>query len=77
MNQVNLTRVSYNEFCPFIYCFLYLQPNNWVSLGSIGANSQDAASITYLIDGVGHGSAAERCDQTGHGGGMSEAGTVV
>ena len=43
----------------------------------VGADSQDAVGITNLTDGVGHSSAAECCGQTGHSGGVSEAGTVV
>ena len=46
-------------------------------LGGVGADSQNTGGITYLLDRVGHGSAAECGDQTGHRRGMSETGTVV
>ncbi len=44
---------------------------------SIRADDEYAVGISDFSNGVGHGSAAECCDQTGHGGGMSETGTVV
>ena len=62
---------------PVAHCLLYLQANYGVSLGGVGANSQDTGGITNFTDGVGHCPAAEGCGQTGHGGGMSETGTVV
>ncbi len=76
-NKLNLTGIGDDELPPFTHCSLYLQPNYRVSCRGVGANSQNAGGIADLIDSVGHGSAAEGCDQTGHGGGMSEAGTVV
>ena len=33
--------------------------------------------VPQLPDGVGHGAAAERSGQTGHGGGVSEPGAVI
>ena len=48
-----------------------------MSLRGVRANDKNAVSVSKFRDGVGHGTAAERCGQTGHGGGMSETGTVV
>ena len=48
-----------------------------MGFSGVGANSQDAGGIANLADRVSHRSAAERGDQTGHRGGMSETGTVV
>ena len=48
-----------------------------MSLRGVGANYKNAVGISDFSDGVGHRSAAERCGQTGHGGGMSETGTVI
>ena len=48
-----------------------------MALRGVRPNDKNAVSVPDFGDGVGHGSAAEGCDQTGHGGGMSETGTVV
>jgi len=46
-------------------------------LRGVRANDKNAISVSKFRDRVGHGATAERCGQTGHGGGMSEAGAVV
>ena len=43
----------------------------------IGSGNQNHLGLFNITDGVGHRSTAEGCGQTGHSGGMSEAGTVV
>ncbi len=48
-----------------------------MSLRGVRADYKNAVSFSEFRDGVGHGTAAERCGQTGHGGGMSEASAVV
>ncbi len=48
-----------------------------MALRGVRPNDKNAVSVPDFGDGVGHGSAAEGCDQTGHGGGMSEPGAVV
>ena len=72
-----LTRISYNELSPSTHRFLYIEADYRMSFGSIGAKSQNTSGVTNIIDGVSHRSTAEGCDQTGHSGRMSEAGTVV
>ena len=76
-NQVNLSGISDNQLSPLPYRLSYFQPDYRVSGGGISANSQNAGSIANLINGIGHGSAAEGGDQTGHRRGMSETGTMV
>ena len=59
------------------YRFHDLNANDGVALRGIGTDDEYAICMPDFIDGVGHGSAAERCDQTGHRGRMSETGAVV
>ena len=81
MSEVNhpyLSRVSYYQFRLAVPDrFHYLKGDYRVAFGGIGADDKNAVALPEFRDGVGHSSAAERCDQTGHGGGMSETGAVV
>ena len=45
--------------------------------GGIGAGDQNDIGLFNTIDGIGHGTAAKRCGQTGHSGRMSETGAVI
>ena len=48
-----------------------------MSLGSVGADSQDTPSITELIDGVGHSPAAKALAEPNYCRSMTKTGTVV
>ena len=48
-----------------------------MSGAGIATDDKDASSIFNLADRISHGTTAETGGQTGHCGGMSEAGTVV
>ena len=77
IDKLNFPGIGDNELAAFAYSFLYFQPNYGVSFGGIGANGEDTGGVTNLKDGVSHCPASECCDQTGHGGGMSETGAVI
>jgi len=77
MDKLNFPGIGDNELTAFAYSFLNLKSNYGVSLGGIGANGEDTGGVTNLEYGVSHCPASECCDQTGHGGGMSETGAVV
>ena len=73
-----LSRVSYYEFCLAVPdCFHNFNGDYGMSLRGVRANDKYAVSVSDFSDGVGHGAAAECCDQTGHGRRMSETGAMV
>ncbi len=55
----------------------YFKANNRVIFARIGTDNKYTVAVAYFGDGVGHCPATEGCGQTGHGGRMSETGTVV
>ena len=46
-------------------------------LRGVGAGDQDDLRLFDVPDGVGHGTASERCGQTGHSGRVSETRAVI
>ena len=76
-DEVNLARVGYDKLCPFTVGLPDIHTDYRVSIGGVGADSKDTFGIADVVDRVGHSSATECRDQTGHSGGMSETGTVV
>ena len=76
-HQADFKRIGDNEFGTLAGSPPDIHTYYWVSSGGVGADSQDAFGIIDILDRVGHGAAAEGGGQTGHSGGMSEAGTMV
>ena len=56
---------------------LHLAPDNGMRFRGIGADDEQCVVESHFADGIRHCSAAERYGQTGHGGSVSGAGTMV
>lgn len=75
--QVDLTRVGYNKFGAVPHRHPDINTDYGMILGGIGSYGEDATGLADLCNRVGHCPATKTLDQTGHSGGVSEAGTMV
>ncbi len=75
--QGSPARIDDDQFSAAIHGGQHPPGDLGMGLGGVGAGNQDDLGPLDLVDRVGHRPAAEGGGQTGHGGGVSEAGAVV
>ncbi len=79
VGDINATGIGHDELGPTVpHRLPDLGSDDRVLLGGIAADDKEAlALLGDIADGVGHRAAAKACHQTGDGGAVSEASTVV
>ena len=77
MAETYLAGVGYDEFRAIPSRFLDIDTDYGMIISGIGAYGENATGLADLGDCIGHRPASETLDQTGHSGGMSEAGAMV